>query len=727
MPTVTLTNTQIRTGMTRTGVFLGAGQFTFSIPTVLSIWPTYGPGEEQDDAAYSILNAAQANAFRNALSLWDALIAPDFVEVADDASTRGEIRVGFTGYDMDPGTAAYAYLPTSQTPTSFVSDVWINATDAGEDFSSGANFDTLLHELGHALGLKHPFSAPVIEAPYDNLRFTIMSYTSPGRVVSFSAPTPTSIQSSSAAVAASTPMVIDIAAVQLLYGAETTTFAGNTNHVLVETDPTVRTIYDAGGTDTMDLSATTRNNIVDLTPGSYSSIGYWTKAQQTAFWQAQFDPFFNTFISNQINQSTTWEWQDNVGIALGTIIENVIGGSGNETMTGNDADNMFFLQNGGNDIVNGGAGNDGFSFGAAWTIADVVNGGAGTNDQVALQGNYTGGSAIALGAASITGVEVFTLLGGVGNGYTVSTVDANVAAGETLTFFGTNLAAGNAFTFNGALETDGSFRVYGGEGLDSFTGGAGNDGFWFGPSRFTGADTVNGGTGTNDQLALDGDYTIILTSASMQGIEAVTLQAGPVGDRNTFNVTVDNSAVLAGQNLTIWGLLTTNGMTINGAGELDGRLTVIGGTAGDTITGSLGNDRIFGGGGADMLNGGVGGIDTFVYDAVSQSNGSAYDTISGFDPNIDLLDFNFAVSGIAATVNGGSVAAGSMNADLTALLGAGQLGVGQAVLVNASSGSFVGQSILVVDANGVAGYQADQDYVIVLTTQLGTIPPDPFV
>ncbi len=726
MPTVTLTNAQIRTGMTLTNVFLSASQFTFSIPTVGSIWPTYGPGEEQD-VSYSVLSAAQANAFRNAIGIWDALIAADFIEVADNATTRGEIRVAFTGYDMDPGTAAYAYLPTSQTPTSFVSDVWINATDVGEDFSSGNNFDTLLHELGHALGLKHPFTAPVIEAPYDNMRYTIMSYTSPGRVVSFTAPTPSSISSSSASVFASTPMVIDIAAVQLLYGAETTTFAGDTNHVLDQADPTLRTIYDAGGNDTMDLSATTRNNIVDLTPGSYSSIGYWTKAEQTAYWQALFNPGFNNFIATQINQSTTWEWQDNVGIALGTIIENVIGGSGNETMTGNDADNMFYLQNGGNDTVNGGAGNDGFSFGAAWTSADIVNGGAGTNDQVALRGNYTGANAINLTAASIIGVEVFTLQNGAGNAYAVTTVDANVSAGETLTFFGTNLLAGNAFTFNGAAESDGSFRVYGGAGLDTFTGGAGNDGFWFGPSRFTAGDSVNGGAGTNDQLALDGDYTITLTGAMIQGIEVVTLQAGPADDRNTFNVTIDNSAVGAGQSLTIWGLRTTNGMTINGLGELDGRLTIFGGTVGDTITGSLGDDRIFGGGGADALNGGLGGIDTFVYDAVSQSSGSAYDTITGFDPNVDRLDFDFTVSGIAATVSGGSVAAGSMNADLAALLGAAQLGVGQAVLVNASAGDFAGQSILVVDANGVAGYQADQDYVIVLPTQLSVIPPAAFV
>lgn len=729
MPTVRLTDDQIRNGMTRAGVFLAPSQFTYSIPTALSIWPTYGPGEEQDHAQYAILMAHHAAAFRNAMAIWDSLIAPNFVEVADNATTRGEVRVAFTGYDMDPGTAAYAYLPTFQTPTSYISDIWINAENYGEDFSSGANFDTLLHEIGHALGLKHPFTAPVIEAPYDNLRYTIMSYTPPGRVVSFTAPTPNSISSNSAAVSASTPMVIDIAAVQLLYGADLTTFVGNTVHVLDQNDPTVRTIYDAGGIDTMDLSATTRDNIVSLVPGSYSSIGYWTVAQQIAYWQAQFDPFFNSFITTQLSQPNTWEWQDNVGIALNTIIENVIGGSGNETMVGNDADNHFDLTRGGNDNVSGGAGNDSFSFGGAWNAGDVVDGGAGDNDQVSIVGNYAGANRIVFGAAQLTGVEVFTVLADIGTGaaYDITTVDANVAAGTVFTLYGTNLNAGSTFIVDGSAETDGSFRMYGGLGTENFTGGAGDDGFWFGPSRFNPAtDTVNGGAGTNDQLALDGNYTLTLTAAMAIGIEVLTLQAGPVGDRNTFDITIDNSLVGAGQNFTIWGALTTNGMTINGAGELDGRLTIFGGLAADTITGSAGNDRIHGGGGGDMLNGGA-GVDTFVYDGVSQSNGSAYDTISGFDPNIDLLDFNFTITGIAATVSGGSVAANTMNADLTALLGAGQLGVGQAVLVNPTGGHFAGQSILVVDANGIAGYQADEDYVIVLTNQLSVLPPDPFV
>ncbi|MEG3179556.1 beta strand repeat-containing protein [Sphingomonas sp. LT1P40] len=400
------------------------------------------------------------------------------------------------------------------------------------------------------------------------------------------------------------------------------------------------------------------------------------------------------------------------------------GSAGADSLAGGGMNDSFDMSQGGDDSVSGGDGNDAFFFGAALTAADTVDGGAGTNDQLGLQGNYTGANALTLGANTIGGIELIGLLGGAGNGYAITTVDANVAGGQVLTVFGTNLAAGNAFTFNGSAETDGSFRIYGGAGTDNFTGGAQNDGFWFGPGRFDpSVDRVNGGGGNNDQLALDGDYTITLDGAAIQGIETITLQAGPASDRNSFDITVADSFVGAGQQVTIFGLLAVNAIRIDASAELDGSVRVFGGQSHDTIIGSAGDDRLFGGAGSDSLIGGAGN-DVYVYDAVSQSTGLYGDGIQLLDG--DKIDFNFTVAGVATTVVGGTLG-GDFDADLAAAIGAGQMGVGEAVLFRPDAGIYAGTSFLIVDANGVAGYQAGQDYVIGLIGNPTDLPPDPFV
>ncbi|MEG3179550.1 beta strand repeat-containing protein [Sphingomonas sp. LT1P40] len=407
---------------------------------------------------------------------------------------------------------------------------------------------------------------------------------------------------------------------------------------------------------------------------------------------------------------------DNPGDRLGgTASDDTVGGTGNA--------DVYDLSQGGDDSVSGGDGNDAFFFGAAFTGADRVNGGAGTNDQVALQGMYVGGAALVLEAATLTGVEVVTLLGGGFNRYDITTVDGNVPAGGVLTFFGTNLGATNDFTFNGAAETDGAFRIYGGAGTDLLTGGGGNDGFWFGPGRFNPAtDRIDGGGGS-DQLALDGVYDLTLDGTVIQGIEAVTLQARA---GNSYTLTALDNFVGAGETRIIWGLLVTNGMSIDVRAETDGHYRIFGSRGGDSIIGGAGNDWMFGGEGGDLLAG-AGGSDTFFYDAVSQSTGATFDTIVGFDPLTDRIDLPFALTGIAATVTGGSLSLASFDTDLAALLGGGQLGVGQALMLTANAGGLAGNSFLVVDANGVAGYQAGEDYVIRLLNPPDELRPEAFV
>ena len=411
-------------------------------------------------------------------------------------------------------------------------------------------------------------------------------------------------------------------------------------------------------------------------------------------------------------------------VYTGTANQNQSGNSGNNQFTGGSGIDTFDLSQGGNDTANGGDGNDSFFFGATFDASDNVDGGTGTNDQIGLQGNYVGG--LTLGANSTRNVEVLAALPGAGFSYNITSIDANVAAGQELVIFGGNLGADNNLTFDGRAETDGNFRVYGGLGVDTIRTGVGNDGIYFGPGKFGATDFVDAGAGTNDQVALDGNYTATISGTQLQNVEVLALLRGVVGDLGTYNITLADDLIGAGQTFTVFGLAVDTGFTLNASAETNGNVTVFGGGGNETITTGSGADRIFGGGGADSLNGGA-GADTFVYDGVSQSTGVNYDRIAGFVSGVDKIDFNFTVTGIGATVSTGALSTASFDANLASVIGAGQLAANNAVLFQADGGDLAGLTFLVVDANGVAGYQAGSDYVIQLTTPPASLVTGDFI
>jgi Ca2+-binding RTX toxin-like protein len=385
----------------------------------------------------------------------------------------------------------------------------------------------------------------------------------------------------------------------------------------------------------------------------------------------------------------------------GDLNDNVITGTGNA--------DYFDLSQGGNDTASGLGGDDAFFFGAAFTSGDQVDGGPGTNDQIGLQGNYSGPNALVMGANTIANIEAIVLLGNFS--YQITTDDGNVAAGGVLKVQATQLTAGNSLVFNGAAETDGSFLVFGSNGNDALTGGQGNDGFYVGPGQFTGADIVNGGAGTNDQLGLDGDYTITLAS-NVTNVEVLALLSGPAGTPNHFDITSGDAFAGAGQTRTVFGVQVTTAITFNGAGEHDGAFKIYGGSGNDNFTGSDGSDWIFGGYGADTMTGGA-GRDTFFYDDAAQSTGTGFDRITGFDDNSDMIDVPFTVSGFATPASG-NLSNASFNTDLSAAFVG--LTSHQGGMFTATGGDMAGRTFLVIDADGAQGYQAGSDYVIEMVT-----------
>jgi hypothetical protein len=148
---------------------------------------------------------------------------------------------------------------------------------------------------------------------------------------------------------------------------------------------------------------------------------------------------------------------------------------------------------------------------------------------------------------------------------------------------------------------------------------------------------VVGGGGTNDQLALDGDYTISIGASA--DVEVLVLLPGPSGTPNTFNITLEDVWTASGAAKTVFGRNVTTALTINGAAETNGNLTIFGGRAGDTLTTGGGNDTIYGLEGNDSITGGL-GVDTAVY----QGTRATYSVVTG-GGNVQIVDNDAVTDG----------------------------------------------------------------------------------
>jgi Ca2+-binding RTX toxin-like protein len=255
-------------------------------------------------------------------------------------------------------------------------------------------------------------------------------------------------------------------------------------------------------------------------------------------------------------------------------------------------------------------------------------------------------------------------------------------------------------------------------------------------SFFNTGDRIDGGVG-KDTLILNGDYSagVVLGAETMVNVEKIVLDTG-----FSYNLTTNDDDVVAGAQLVVdaSALGSSDALDFNGSAETDGRFLIDGGAGNDTLTRGAGRDTIEagngantvdGGGGGDILTGGS-GVDTFVYRAVSDSNSLNHDTINSFDALSDSFHIvGDTVGAIDATVASGRLGSAHFDTDLAYAIGAGQLAPHDAVLFTPTTGGLAGHTFLIVDANGVAGYQAGQDYVFELagSVNLGHLTVSDFV
>lgn len=252
---------------------------------------------------------------------------------------------------IDRGELAVSYINVAKS--------WSGGTSTYDDYT----LQTILHEIGHALGLGHQggYNGSATygvdnDFESDSWQASMMSY--------FSQTENTSINASYEFL--QTPMSVDWMALDDLYGAQgygvSNAFAGdtiygfNTNITSAVSDiwasfaiyanRTASTIVDGSGIDTLDLSGYSNNSVINLAPSDRGST--------------------------QPSVSDIGGRVGNLTIAEGTIIENAIGGAAGETFYGNAANNEL-TGNGGDDVFWDSAGTD-FYFGGAGSDTVVFDG-----------------------------------------------------------------------------------------------------------------------------------------------------------------------------------------------------------------------------------------------------------------------------------------------------------------------------------------------------------------
>jgi serralysin len=479
-----------------------------------------------------------------------------------------------------------------------------------------------LHEIGHALGLTHHQNS--YPEQYIGAEFTLM------------APSFTSSFFPDATRADFYPTTFgysDVLALRHLYGNSSDANEGDNIYSFDTGEKYWETIFDLGGTDTIEITGGTEAVTIDLTAnadhqgGAFIDVGTTVTyfdggatlgsrdetvflAPETVIENIITSDGDDLVIANSVdNQITGGGGGDTLQALEGA--DSLYGGDGNDLLVAGDGDD-FARGDDGNDTVSAGDGHDTAFAGAGDTGDDIYIGGAG-ND---VLGSGAGNDLVIGGGHSqtIAGLEddssqssddgSDTLFGGLGNdtliggGFNDANENGTFEAGEAVV---SGQAGNRIFTGEGddlAIGASGDDVIGGAGGDDTLVGGDGDDIFYGGAqdSDDTGLnDIINAGSGSDTIFASFGDDSI----------------NGGNGHDRIFGGAGDDTITAGGGQDEIF----------NGADD-------------DLVNAGDGADILYGGAGNDTLTGGAGG-DSFIF-----ASGDGVDTISDFNVSSDTLDFS---------------------------------------------------------------------------------------
>ncbi|MEZ5962062.1 MAG: M10 family metallopeptidase C-terminal domain-containing protein, partial [Hyphomonadaceae bacterium] len=571
---------------------LDAIDYHYTMPTTsIAVWfSTPGYTNPLGDSTLRSWTQGEIDAVMAALATYSAITPLTF----SVAASEGEATWIFTLTELEGNTLGY--FSVGNQFAAF--DPTVAGFTAGL-VPGGDSWVTVIHEAGHGLGMAHPHDQGAINYGTNNsevMQGVLDPFSSFGTFGLNRGLYTTMTYNDSAQ---STPMALDVALMQQRYGVNPNTGAGDSAYALSLSASSYICIWDVGGTDTISYAGA-NNATIDLRAATLQNAigggGYVSSVQG----------ILGGFT-----------------IANGVVIENASGGSGDDTLIGNDANNIL---NGGagTDTMRGGLGDDTYYANISIDFVDeALNAG---NDTVIASGSYT----------LFANVENLILTGAATNG-TGNGLD-NVITGN-----------GNANTLSGLGGND---TLNGGEGADTMIGGLGNDTFYVDnagdvvtENASEGTDTVrstlasytlsanvenliletgalngtgnalantitgnsgnnilDGGAGADTMIGGNGDDTYVVDNAG-----DVTTETSALGGTDTVQ-----SSVTRTLNANIENLVLTGGSAITGYGNILNN-TITGNGAANQLYGFDGNDILDGGAGADNMFGGN-GDDTYYVD-----------------------------------------------------------------------------------------------------------------
>ena len=257
--------------------------------------------KEGQDKHFAALSQAQKTA---ALAAFKFVSDVTNLTFQEDATGAGNIQLG--AYDMSAGNGGIAGLDgisnlPNQSPSKDKVYTFVNAAvpgDLGDSSSGSYGWNVMWHEIGHALGLKHPGNydasgkggtAPYLPAATDNHQNSIMSYKD---------------NSYSKTANVQSYMAYDVAALQYLYGVNTSgSTAVNQAFTFDGSKAILKTLYSATGNDKIDLTGLSNGSVVNLNAGTMSSI--------------------NQLRPDNPKVNTSYSGNQNVALAYGSKVQNV--------------------------------------------------------------------------------------------------------------------------------------------------------------------------------------------------------------------------------------------------------------------------------------------------------------------------------------------------------------------------------------------------------------------